>query len=103
MLDLIFFGAVSPNAHAAVIIPAFLLVIATLWLLMRLAVDYLGALIPLSQGVRKKIIAVSVICLGFVIALQSVGQLTARDLAALLPLLIVVVFYLSYTRSSLKG
>ena len=37
-------------------------------------------------------------CISVVIGLQSIGQLSVRDLLAIVPLLAVVYFYLSYYR-----
>ncbi len=98
--DIVFFGAVSPNAHAAVIFPAFLLAITTIWILSRLLVNYLNVLTPLKVKTQKKIILLLVVGTGFLLALQSVGQLTVRDVLTLLPLIAIITFYMSYSRST---
>ncbi|HET8709452.1 MAG TPA: hypothetical protein VFL85_04185 [Candidatus Saccharimonadales bacterium] len=98
-LDLVFFAFLSPTGSTWVIIPALVLVIATIWLLARLCMQGIGRLVPLKVSVQRRLTRLLVIAAGLVVALQSIGQLTAKDVLTIVPLVAILYFYLAYAGS----
>lgn len=95
--DALFFSFVNPaNAYAIIIIIGFLLLIVTIYSI----VDFLLALgeriIPFSLNTKKRIAVAVTLVSGLLIAMQSIGQLTYKDILAVIPLVLVLSFYFSY-------
>jgi len=99
-LDLLFFAFFSPATSTWVIIPAFILIIATIWLLARLVMRTIGPLVHLKGSIQKRLTRLVVIAIGLVVALQSIGQLTTKDILTIVPLVALLYFYLSYAGSA---
>jgi hypothetical protein len=99
IIDILFFGLFSPRESSFVIMPAFILVLLTTYALTVLVSKYFARIFPIKEGARKRFVLITTCFLGLLIALQSVGQLTFRDLLTLIPLIAVLYFYLSYLRS----
>lgn len=97
--DLLFFGFFSPTGSSVMIIPAFLLVTANFWLLLRATMQFLARFIDIKPVVRKRIVTVVMVSLTIIVALQSIGQLTTKDVVTVVPLVAVLYFYLAYARS----
>jgi hypothetical protein len=96
-VDVLFFSLVNPvKAYAIVIIVGFALLVMTLYVL----IDFLLALgeriIPFSLSTKRRIAQASTLVLGLLIAMQSIGQLTIKDILAVIPLIIVLSIYFSY-------
>ena len=103
IVDLLFFGAVDPDkAPSFIFMVAFLLVSLTLyWLassLYQLAVWY-G--LPLKH--RKRAVVTSTGVVMSIVALQSTGQLSVRDIVLVLPFVVVGYFYLSYQQRAYQS
>ena len=97
VVDVAFFSLVNPiKAYAVVIIIGFGLLVMTLYVL----IDFLLALgeriIPFSLSTKRRIAQASTLVLGLLIAMQSIGQLTVKDILAVIPLIIVLSLYFSY-------
>ncbi len=97
VVDIVFFSAVNPvKAYAVVIIVGYALLVLTLYVL----IDFLLALgeriIPFSLSTKRRIAQASTLVLGLLIAMQSIGQLTTKDILAVIPLIIVLSIYFSY-------
>lgn len=103
LLDALFFAFFSPDDSAWVILPALVLMIMTIWLLFRLLVQGLSRIVPLKAGVQKRLVRLFVVATGLVIALQSIGQLTAKDVLTIVPLVAILYFYLAYAGSASAG
>ena len=99
IVDILFFGLFSPRESSFVIMPAFVLVVLTTYALSVLISKYFARIFAVKEGTRKRFVLMATCFLGLLIALQSVGQLTFRDLLTLVPLIAVLYFYLSYLRS----
>jgi hypothetical protein len=99
MVDIAFFGLISPNSSAFVIIPAFILVVLSIFVILTLIVAYVGKMFVVKPKNQKRIVFMSTATLGIIIALQSIGQLTVRDVATIVPLILVLYLYMSYTKS----
>lgn len=100
VVDILFFGLVSPDDHAALAIPAFVLLVITSWYICRGVMAYIGKITGVRRQIQRRLSIVLVATFALMIALQSVGQLTVRDVATLLPLVVIGYLYLSYVRSS---
>ncbi len=97
--DAIVFGAWNPDsAPSLVLIIGFLLLIANVYALslglLKLASWY--GLMPSKQLRRLARIATSLF--GGLIALQSIGELSPRDVLVLLPFVLLTYLYVSYGR-----
>ena len=99
VIDTVFFGTISPNASAMVIIPAFILVVVTIYAVLGLLVAYVGKMYTVKPKNQRRIVVVTTVTLSIIIALQSIGQLTIRDVATIVPLILVLYLYISYTKS----
>ncbi|MEO6513169.1 MAG: hypothetical protein ABIR37_00625 [Candidatus Saccharimonadales bacterium] len=99
VIDSAFFGLLSPNTSAFVIIPAFILIIVTIFAILTLIVTYIGKMFVVKPKNQKRIVIMLTATLGIIIALQSIGQLTVRDVVTIVPLILVLYLYMSYTKS----
>jgi hypothetical protein len=96
---MLFFGFLSPNANSFVIIPAFILVTVNLFIFLNLFMHFFVRVVPLKEKVKKRIVIVLATSLSIIVALQSIGQLTVRDVVTIVPLVGLLYFYLSYAES----
>lgn len=97
MVDAIFFSVINPTkAYALVVIVGFGLLVLTIYAIIDLLLMLLTRVVPLSDLLHKRILTAGTMLLGLLIAMQSIGQLTVRDMFALIPLVLVLAFYLSY-------
>ncbi len=97
--DLSVFGATSPqNASSIVLFIGFLLLAATFYVLL-LGALRLVAWYGISPGrYRKRFIRLTAGVFSGLVALQSIGELSSRDVLVLLPLALIAYIYLSYGR-----
>ena len=99
--DAAFFGLTNPSRVATVwLMVGFILAVASIYWLSRGLVALLGLYSKAIRRQHTRLVRAFTISGGALVALQSVGQLTLRDLAVLLPLVIIGYFYLSYARAS---
>lgn len=97
VVDSIFFSAINPaKAYALVVIVGFGLLVLTIYAVIDLLLLLVVRIVPLSDLLRKRILTSGTMLLGLLIAMQSIGQLTVKDMFALVPLVLVLGFYLSY-------
>lgn len=99
VVDVLFFGVISPNANAFVIIPAFILVVISIFAIFNVITAYICKVLEVKPKNQQRIVAVSTATVGVIVALQSIGQLTVRDVATIVPLILVLYLYMSYTKS----
>lgn len=97
-LNLVFFGLTNAATVASwLLMVGFLLATLNLY-----ALFYLLAMIVRLYGVRlerRKAALHATLLVGSVIALQSAGQLTHRDMLVILPLVAMAYFYRSYAKT----
>lgn len=95
--DALFFSLVNPeNVYAVVIIVGFVLLALTLYALIDFLLALAERVVPFSQHAKKRIALASTLVLTLLIAMQSIGQLTGKDVLAVIPLIVVLSFYFSY-------
>src|SRR6185437_14362621 len=87
LADLLFFGFCNPNSNSWLLLPAFGLLIATIYVVLKLLLKIITQFIAISPLLRKKMTVFGTFVLGVVIALQSLGQLTPRDIITVVPLI----------------
>lgn len=99
VLDGLFFSLIDPRrAPALVIIVGFALVVATWYVLIDLLLGLAERVVTFSPRARRRWQDSLTMLGGLLLAMQSIGQLTAKDLLAIVPLVAVLAFYLSYQR-----
>lgn len=97
--DLVMFGGTNPSkVPSMALFLGFLLLIANFYVLL-LAALRLVSWYGVSPGRhRKRFIRVTAGVFGGLVALQSIGELSGRDVLVLLPLALLAYMYLSYGR-----
>jgi hypothetical protein len=99
VLDALFFSLTDPARVAPLwLIVGFILAVATMYWFFRAAMLLLGVY---SKAVRKQarqLARVLTLAAALLIALQSMGQLSLRDVLVLAPLLIIAYTYIRYNR-----
>jgi hypothetical protein len=100
IIDSLVFGLTDPNkVPSFMLIVAFLLVAATLYCVTRVFIRVSRIYgFKVSHPRRLALILTSIS--GGLIALQSMGELTGRDMLVLLPLIVLSYLYVSYGRNS---
>lgn len=97
VVDGLLFGLTDPvKLPSIVIVFAFGLLFATGYQVLRLLLTGLHGWLPLGEGRIKRIAAIVSGLMTILLVMQSIGQLTIRDMTALVPLLAVLYFYFSY-------
>jgi hypothetical protein len=97
VVDVLFFSLVNPvQAHAAVVIVGFLLLVVTLYVLIDFLLAVGERVIPFSHHTKRRIALATTLVAALLIAMQSIGQLTVKDVLAVIPLIIVLSVYFSY-------
>ncbi|HEX7368519.1 MAG TPA: hypothetical protein VF261_02585 [Candidatus Saccharimonadales bacterium] len=104
LADIFFFGYIDPvSAYAVVVILGFVLLVVNVYVLVSLVLSFLARLLPLGGGLRKRLKFAVTGFIGALVAMQSIGQLTLKDMFAIVPLLILLAFYLSYQHKEQSG
>lgn len=99
-LDGLFFGLTEPRSVAApLLMVGFGLIVANLYFMIR-GILRMARWYGLSFGSHaRRVAAVATGAIGGVVALQSVGQLSPRDVIVLLPFAVIGYLYTSYGQS----
>lgn len=99
-VDCLFFGLTNPDkVPAMVLVAGFMLLIVNLYVIVS-AVLALIRWYGVSFGEhRRKVVVAITASLSVLLALQSTGQLTSRDLIVLLPFVAIAYFYTSYQKA----
>ncbi|HYH36008.1 MAG TPA: hypothetical protein VD706_00740 [Candidatus Saccharimonadales bacterium] len=99
LADLLVFGNTNPNNSLSImLIIGYILFCTTMYYL-------LDAVLSLSRlyGVRfkhkKRFLRSAIVLISGLVALQSIGQLSSRDLMVLAPLSVLLYLYIAYIRS----
>jgi len=96
-VDAVFFSMINPTrAYAWVVIIGFGLLVLTIYVIFGLLVTMIAKIVPLSDLLRKRLVRAATLLCGLLIAMQSIGQLSFKDLLALVPFVLVLAFYFSY-------
>lgn len=98
--DTAVFCATNPNDTLSImLIAGYILFCVTLYYLLD-AVLSLGRLYGLPLRHKKRFLRSAVLLISGLAALQSIGQLSSRDILVLAPLSVLFYLYVAYTRSS---
>jgi hypothetical protein len=96
--DGLFFGVIDPEkAASGLFIVAFLLLVLSFYVLL-LGICDIGTRYGLRVKHRKRVALTVTAVIAGLLALQSIGQLSAHDLAVVLPLVALGYFYFSYNK-----
>lgn len=97
IIDGVFFSLVNPvQAYAVVIVVGFLLLVVTLYVLIDFLLAVSERIIPFSPHTKRRMALATTLVLSLLIAMQSIGQLTVKDVLAVVPLIVVLSVYFSY-------
>lgn len=97
VVDLLFFGLTDPSKVPSVLLVAgFVLLIATFYLAFSVVLEAIDGGDEVLPKRNRNIVPISTAVLAFVIAMQSIGQLSIRDLLAVIPLAVLFLIYSSY-------
>ena len=98
IIDAFFFGLVNPNkVNSLYLIVGFILIGVTIYLLMQLLLIFFVRLGFKVKNKRKIAIFVAVL-LSLLLSLQSIGQLSVRDVVIIVPIAILLYIYTAYIR-----
>ena len=98
-VDAFFFSAYNPeNSPPLVVVIGFLLFIATVYVLLKLLADVISSQFGLKLPNERKAIATVTTVIGLLIAMQSIGQLTTKDVLAIVPLMLILYLFLTYSK-----
>lgn len=101
LIDAVFFSTTNPlRLSGLILIVAFVLVGINIYAFLRLGLYVLGVYGLIKSGTGRRLVLLMSINLTIALALQSLGELTARDGLVLLLLSAVAYAYLSYGRKS---
>lgn len=97
LADTVFFTLTNPTEVASVVLIAgIILLVATFFMGLSLFLELLSSTATGSPRQHKTVIWVATVLVAFVVAMQSIGQLSTRDLLAVIPLAVLFVLYTSY-------
>lgn len=98
VIDGFFFGLTNPNKiNSVFLIAGFILLGLTLYLLVQIIMSYLIKL-GFKFKNRREIAIFSSVLVVILLALQSIGQLSGRDVLIIIPAIILLFIYLTYIR-----
>lgn len=96
-VDALLFGVTNPQTTSSFfLIVGFALFCVTFYYVLD-AVLMLAKLYGVPVRHKKRLLRTLTVVMGGVVALQSVGQLSSRDLIVLTPLTVVLYLYVTYT------
>jgi len=104
VVDILFFTTTDPGKVAAPwLIVGYILAVATLYWIVRAIVAFLGLYSKALRRQKRRLATLLTLIGAILLAMDTVGQLSFRDLAVLVPLALIAYFYLSYGKSKKKA
>lgn len=98
--DMLLFGTTDPRSTLSfMLIVGFLLLSATIYYLLDGVLAFLR-LYGLAPANRKRVLRTATMVVCGILALQSMGQLSLRDLMIAAPLVLLGYFYLAYSKGA---
>jgi hypothetical protein len=98
LADAVVFGATDPDETASfMLIVGYILLCITLYYLLDGLLS-LGKLYGVPLRHKKRFLRTATLVISGVVALQSIGQLSPRDIMVLVPLTTLLYLYVAYTR-----
>jgi len=102
--DLVFFSLANPNSgQTVVVVIASALLALTFYCLYRTVALVLGEAIGFGERAQKRLAKFAAVFSIFLILLQSVGQLSAKEALGASILAIVLYIYISYISTARNG
>jgi hypothetical protein len=100
LTDMVVFGATNPNDTLSVmLIIGYILLCITIYYLLDVILN-LSRLYGVPIKHKKRFLRSAVLLISGLVALQSIGQLSSRDILVLAPLSVLMYLYIAYTKSS---
>lgn len=101
LVDLLFFSMIDPRrGNMLVLIVACLLAYTSVYVVCRLGMWLFVKAFPISVATQKRVALAVTIGATFLLFMQSLGQLSSRDIFAVVPLTLVTYFYMAYASST---
>lgn len=98
--DALLFGTTDPNSTVSfMLIVGFIMMSVTVYYLLKGLLS-LGRLYGLRVKKEIKLLRTMTALISGLLALQSIGQLSSRDILVLMPLTLLMYLYVAYTKSS---
>ncbi len=98
--DALVFGATNPNDTLSfMLIVGYILLCITLYYLFD-GILSLSRLYGIPLKHKKRFLRTAILVVGGLVALQSIGQLSSRDILVLAPLTTLLYLYIAYSRST---
>lgn len=98
IIDGFFFGFVNPNkVNSLYLIVGFILVGITIYIFLQLLMTFFIKIGIRIKNRRKIAVFVSIL-LSLLLSLQSIGQLTVRDVIIIVPIAVLLYIYTAYIR-----
>ena len=98
--DALVFGATNPNDTLSfMLIVGYILLCITLYYLFD-GILSLSRLYGIPLKHKKRFLRTAILVVGGLVALQSIGQLSSRDIMVLAPLTTLLYLYIAYSRSA---
>ena len=98
LADIVFFGLVDPtNSNSFMIIVGCFLTAMTIYVMILGLTRLLAVFLTMSYRTQRRFSIFATLILVFLILMQSIGQLSLRDVLAIVPLMVVLYIYLTYT------
>ena len=102
-IDGFFFGALNPNSSSSfIIITGCIVLAASLYVLSSAAISLLASVGIVRRASAKRLSVSLALFLAFIVLMQSIGQLSLRDVFALVPFACVLYFYSAYISTRVK-
>jgi len=97
--DGLFFGATNPYQLPSIcIIVGFILIALSIYAAARLLLYVVGKYWQVPAARLRRLSVAAGVLGGLLLAMQSIGQLTPKDVIALVPIMALAYFYFSYNR-----
>lgn len=101
LADVLFFSMIDPRrGNMLILIVACLLAYISVYAICRLGMWLFVKIFPISVVAQKRAALTVTIGITFLLFMQSLGQLSSRDIFAVAPLMLVAYFYMAYASST---
>jgi hypothetical protein len=99
VVDGFFFGLTNPNSVSSqFLVIGYLFIILSIYALLRAFSQFIGIYSAAAQQTARRMARLLSILAAILLGMQSVGQLSPKDVMALIPLVAVAYIYLAYAR-----
>ena len=96
--DIVFFSLINPaNSSSFMIILGCILTALSIYMIIFGLTRLLAIFITVSRRTQRRFAIFITLVLMFLLLMQSIGQLSLRDILAIVPLMVVLYIYLTYT------